>query len=184
VSRAAFADFQQQLAAYPSTDVRDRQAVARMSAFVASQPQAFGRDPQTSHVTGSAVIVDQERQHLLLTHHRKLDIWVQLGGHCDGIADPRFVAQKEAYEESGLPWLRLLSPQIFDLDIHDIPARRQDAAHEHYDVRYLFEADRADPFAVSAESKDLAWVPLDRLEDFTREESVLVFRRKLRAGGL
>ena len=125
---------------------------------------------------------------MLLTHHRKLDIWVQLGGHADGEADVASVARREGLEESGLGSLQLLDcapgeslqgPGIFDVDIHRIPARKSEPEHLHFDVRYAFQAGGLD-VRVSEESHDLAWVPIDGLDAVTREESMLRMARKWR----
>lgn len=157
-------------------NARDGEAWQRLVAFVAAEPRAFSRDPRIGgHVTGSAVVLSPDRSAMLLTHHRKFDRWLQLGGHCDGIADVRFVALKEAYEESGLARIRLVSEDVLDVDIHPIPARGQDASHLHYDLRYLMVAE-AGEVRVSSESKALAWVPLDRLEEVTTEPSVIRLR--------
>jgi 8-oxo-dGTP pyrophosphatase MutT (NUDIX family) len=115
-----------------------------------------------------------------LTHHAKLGIWVQLGGHTDEGEDWTEAALREAREESGLPDLRLVRPGLFDLDIHEIPARKDQAAHDHYDLRFLVEADDAVPLTVSEESHDLAWVNLTDLHRFTDEESQIRMARKTR----
>lgn len=169
------------LASFVSQSDRDLENHMRISDFIAGEPKAFENDPVTSHVTGSAFVVNSERSHVVLTHHRKLKRWLQLGGHCDGVRDVLFVAQREAYEESGLSWIRPLSSAIFDIDIHEIPENAKGPAHLHYDMRFLFEADMRDPLKITDESEDLAWVALDRLEDYTDEHSVLVMRDKLRA---
>ena len=159
-------------------DGRDRQMWHRLARFCHDQPLAFDRDPGTGHVTGSAFVLSSDLTSVLLTHHAKLDRWLQLGGHCDGIMDACFVAQKEAYEESGLSRLRLLTPDVFDVDIHEIPATANAPAHLHHDVRYLFVAERGEARA-SAESHALAWVPLSELDRFTGADSVRVVARKL-----
>lgn len=161
-------------------DDRDRAEWDRLRAFCARHGlAAFSRDSFIGgHVTGSAFVLSPDRQAVLLTHHAKLDRWLQLGGHCDGIADARFVALKEAYEESGLSRVRLLSESVFDLDIHEIPARGAEPAHLHYDVRFLMLAE-AGEIAVSPESRALAWVPVDRLEDYSNAPSVLRMRERL-----
>ena len=110
--------------------------------------------------TGSAWLVSGDGQRVLLTHHRKLDRWLQLGGHADGDADLAAVALREAEEESGLRGLSLESPAIFDLDRHWIPARGEVAGHWHYDVRYVVRAGADERFKVSAESLALAWRPV------------------------
>ncbi|WP_420005943.1 NUDIX hydrolase [Arenibacterium sp. LLYu02] len=150
----------------------------KLAGFVAREPRAFDRDPTTGHVTGSAFVLSPDYRSVLLTHHAKLNRWLQLGGHCDGIADAAFVATKEAYEESGLVRLRLLSTEVFDVDIHEIPANPREAAHLHYDVRYLFVAE-AGALKVSPESHALAWVPLAELDHEGTVESVRVVVRKL-----
>lgn len=167
-----------ELGVFTPQDARDQAMAARLAAFLAREPQAFGRDPATGHVTASAVVLDPARFAMVLTHHAALDRWLQLGGHCDGIHDPRFVALKEAYEESGLPRIDPLGGDIFDIDIHEIPASAIEPAHLHYDLRYLFTAARA-PLRASAESRELAWVPLDALQDYTSAPSVLILRDKL-----
>lgn len=166
------------IGAYLRQDARDHDMWGRLALFCANEPQAFGRNPETSHVTGSAFVLSPDLGSVLLTHHRKLDRWLQLGGHCDGIADVAFVALKEAYEESGLARIEPLSGRVFDVDIHEIPANAKERAHLHYDVRYLFRA-VAGEIAQSEESHALEWVPLDRLHERADASSVLVLRDKL-----
>ena len=86
------------------------------------------------------------------------------------------LAQREAEEESGLQ-VSLLDPNVYDLDIHEIPARKSDPAHYHFDVRFWFVA-ASDDFVVSAESMALAWVEIARIAEFTGEESLLRMGRK------
>ena len=133
----------------------------------------FARSLQVGHVTGSAWIIDSPHKHCLLTHHKKLDRWLQLGGHADGDGNTARVATREALEESGLKSLQLVSLEIFDLDIHTIPERGDEPEHQHFDVRYLFETSRDAPLVVSDESNDLAWIALDDIEALTSERSIL-----------
>lgn len=147
-------------------------------AFVLAHENCLLRSCVSGHLTGSAWIVSPTRDRVLLTHHHKLDKWLQLGGHADGDADLARVALREAQEESGLARVRLVSPRIFDLDRHLIPARKQDPEHYHYDLRFLFEADPAEPLTVSSESKDLAWVELERVVALNPEESMARMVRK------
>jgi 8-oxo-dGTP pyrophosphatase MutT (NUDIX family) len=95
----------------------------------------------------------------VLTHHRKLGRWMQLGGHADGDRDLSRVALREAGEESGLPGL-VVEPAIFDLDRHAIPARGTEPEHWHYDVRYVVRATTSEAFTVNEESLELAWRPI------------------------
>lgn len=98
------------------------------------EPQAFLRSNLAGHFTGSAWLVSGDGQRALLMHHRKLNRWLQPGGHADGDTDLARVALREAEEESGLSEL-VVEPDIFDLDRHRIPARGEEPEHWHYDAR-------------------------------------------------
>jgi 8-oxo-dGTP pyrophosphatase MutT (NUDIX family) len=149
-------------------------------AFVERHADCFDRTLLKGHITGSAFIVDPERTKTLLTHHHFLDKWLQLGGHSDGDSDTLAVALREAREESGLATLAAVDENIFDVDIHPIPERKNEPEHYHYDIRFLVEADPGEPLQISSESKDLAWIPLNRTAEYTKEESLLRMVRKIR----
>ena len=116
----------------------------------------FLRSNLEGHFTGSAWLVSADGQRVLLTHHRKLDRWLQLGGHADGDSDLSRVALREAEEESGLTDL-VVESEIFDLDRHWIPERIDVPGHWHYDVRFVVRARGSEAFVVSDESHALAW---------------------------
>lgn len=145
---------------------------ARMRDFIYHHARCFHRDLSTGHVTGSAWLLDCSGERVLLTHHRKLDKWVQLGGHADGEPDVAKVALREAREESGISGIELMSADIFDLDIHLIPARDDEPSHYHYDCRFLLQCTEHEDFTVSDESHDLVWIPLTELGRYTREVSI------------
>ncbi len=159
---------------YPS----EADTALRFRDFVIRNPGCFERHLAEGHVTGSAWIVDSTGERTLLTHHRKLNIWLQPGGHADGDPDVLAVARRECFEETGLTDIVAVSEEIFDLDIHGIPARKEIPGHYHYDVRFLFRVVGDHEFVVSEESHDLAWVPLEKLEDYTTEWSMRRMREK------
>src|SRR5262245_2750695 len=134
---------------YAASHPQELALVERFVRFVRSEPRCFERDCWSGHVTGSAWLVDRSGSRVLLTHHRKLGRWLQLGGHSDGDPDSFAVAQREAREESGLivepvthAGLRHGEPvgepfgELFDVDIHPIPARGDEPEHAHFDARY------------------------------------------------
>ena len=116
----------------------------------------FLRSRLNGHFTGAAWLVSADGKRVLLTHHRKLDRWLQLGGHADGDADLCRVALREAEEESGLTNLTV-ETDIYDLDRHWIPERADVPGHWHYDVRFVVHARGSEDFVVSEESYALAW---------------------------
>src|SRR6202163_2706786 len=174
-SRASLLD---ELRAYVPADAREAAMRSRLVAFVAANPGAFERTLAAGHVTASAWIVDPARTRALLAHHRKLGRWLQPGGHVDGDPDVRGAALREAREESGLTSLRFVTDRIYDLDVHAIPARPGEPAHEHYDVRFALEADPAEPLVANAEAHALAWNALGDLPRYGADESVLRLARK------
>ena len=141
--------------------------------FVNTVPNCFERSNLYGHVTGSAFIVDASGTQTLLMHHKKLNIWVQLGGHADGDHDVCRVANKEAEEESGITNFTLLSPQIYDLDVHVIPERKMEPEHFHFDIRFLFQAPKDAQPIQNEESNKICWVPFDTVQKLTTERSVL-----------
>ncbi len=135
--------------------------------FINKNTDCFERSLTEGHITGSSWIVNESGDKALLTHHNKLNKWLQLGGHADGETDIIKVAKTEALEESGLKNIQLISNAIFDIDIHTIPTKKEVAEHLHYDVRFLFKADENEDLVISSESKDLAWVSLSELHTIT-----------------
>jgi 8-oxo-dGTP pyrophosphatase MutT (NUDIX family) len=138
--------------------------VALFERLLCEGAHAFTRDRHAGHFTASTWLVSADGSRVLLTHHRKLDRWLQLGGHADGEQDLALAALREAREESGLDGL-LPEPGIFDLDRHRIPEHGGVPAHWHYDVRYVVRAAGGEDFTVSDESHALAWRPIAGLPD-------------------
>ena len=140
--------------------------------------RCFDRNLAEGHVTASCWLLNPDSRCVLLTHHRKLNAWLQLGGHADGEADPRRVALAEAREESGIDTVELDADQtLFDIDRHLIPARANEPEHFHYDFRFVLRAG-SEEFVVSDESNALRWCDIGGLASFTEDESVLRMGRK------
>lgn len=163
-------------------DQHEAAMAADMIAFVEKHPDCAERSLVIGHLTGSAWIVDPSRKRTLLTHHRKLNKWLQLGGHADGELDPLAVSLREAREESGLQNLRVVSDRVFDVDRHAIPARGNEPEHWHYDIRFMIEADPAGVLQISDESHDLAWIELSRMSEYNAEESMMRMAHKTLVG--
>ena len=142
-----------------------------MLEFLERHEQPLERACLAGHFTASALVLHADAQRALLTHHRKLKRWLQLGGHCDGEANPARAALIEANEESGIEGLRI-NPKPIDLDIHSIPARPGEPEHLHLDLRYLVYAPEGAREVISEESIDLAWVTPGELPQLLSDDSV------------
>lgn len=162
----------EKLFSYEKEYPEERTTVRSMFAFIKTHPRCFDRNLSVGHMTGSAWLMDAKFEKTLLTHHRKLDRWLQPGGHADGDSDIAGVALREAREESGLQALELVNGAIFDIDIHVIPDGPTEKAHLHYDCRFLICSMGKDQYVVSEESKDLAWVYLRDLSQYTSDPSI------------
>lgn len=156
----------------------ERELAARFAAFAAAHADCLVRSCVPGHITASAWILAPAGGAVLLTHHRKLGRWLQLGGHVDGEPRVEQAALREAQEESGMAGFTFeawhpggLVP--LDLDVHPIPARGSEPRHEHWDVRFLLRAGPGQPLVRSAESNDLRWVATGALATLTDEPSVL-----------
>jgi len=154
--------------------------------FIRENPHCFNRSNIPGHVTGSALVLNPDLTRVLLTHHKKLGMWLQLGGHADGHPVTHEVAMTEAAEESGLNDLRFWGyegdlfgrpqsgvPLPFDLDRHLIPTNSKDPEHFHYDVRYLVVAASEQLPVVSEESHDVRWFTFEQARAVTQEASML-----------
>lgn len=152
-----------ELQAYVPTDETEERHRQKMVNLLTIGGEAFSRGHfAPGHFTASCYVVDDHGR-LLLHHHRRLDRWLQMGGHVEEAESTSAAALREGREESGLTDLRLVAGGIFDLDIHGIPSAKGEPDHDHYDVRYL--AHTASPEAIMidrAESNELAWVTLER----------------------
>ncbi|HZZ18828.1 MAG TPA: NUDIX hydrolase [Opitutaceae bacterium] len=168
------------LQAHADTDLSPMEAMAvgQTMRFVTEHPDCLLRTCLKGHLTGSAWIVSPDRRMTLLTHHGKLDKWLQLGGHADGDPDLLAVAMREANEESGLTRIRPVTRALFDVDRHRIPARGDEPEHWHHDLRFMIEADPAEPLVISSESKELSWVEVAKVTSLNPEESMARMVRK------
>lgn len=159
-------------------DAHEEKARERIVAFVRQYRDCFERHLAVGHITASAWVLNPKGTHVLLTHHRKLDKWLQLGGHADGDPDVLRVAVREAQEESGIDDIEPIHEAIFDVDVHPIPARGRTPEHLHYDIRFLLRVTRDVPFQVSDESHELAWVTPEGISKLDTDSSVRRMARK------
>lgn len=163
-------------------DAKEAADLAEILAFLDRHPDPFDRRILEGHLTGSAVVVSAAGDRVLLLHHGKLGRWLQPGGHAEpGERDGERVALREAREETGIDGLALhpSAPSPFDVDVHPIPARDDEPAHRHLDLRYLVVAPRDGAFRLApAEARALRWFAWEELATLDLDPGL---RRALRA---
>lgn len=142
-----------------------------------NSPNPYSRDNKIGHITSSCWILNKQLDSVLLTHHRKLNIWIPTGGHAESETEPISIAIREGEEETGLK-LRLLSKIPFNKDIHIIPPYKHVPKHKHFDYTYLFMPIGSEEFTISDESHDLKWIPLLDIEKYSSELNVISMRDK------
>ena len=155
---------------------------SRSIGFVRQHADCFYRELWPAHVTGSSWVVNPHRDHVLMLHHKKHDQWFQPGGHADGHADILAVALRETAEETGLEPedIKLLSHEVFDIDVHAIPPIGSEPEHEHIDIRFLVEIDSELPIPGNDESHQVIWVPLNQVSDYNNNRSTYRMVEKTR----
>lgn len=163
----------EELRAYRAADAREGQHQRDVLDLLSYGVEPLSRNQFVpGHVTASCFIVDPASKRLLLHHHRRLDRWLQMGGHIENGETARAAALREGSEESGLSDLELVVPGVFDIDVHSIPAGNEEPEHAHFDVRYIARTMRPESIKLTeAESNELAWVDLDRAVSLMSEEA-------------
>lgn len=136
-------------------DERERHSIEEFLRVVPSLAHPFDEQADPRHVTGSAIVVGNRG--VLLHRHKRLNMWLQPGGHIEAGETPAQAAAREAHEETGLPIRHPRSgPWLVHLDVHPGPR-----GHTHFDVRYLVNAPDDDPSPAEGESQDAAWFEWD-----------------------
>lgn len=151
----------------------EQEAKQQIMEFVKANTNCFKRSLAIGHITASSWLLDKNMERSLLMHHVKLNKWLQLGGHCDGDSDVLAMAIKETQEESGIVDIIAVNEDIFDLDVHLIPGNAKEAAHYHYDVRFLLKVNSNEEVQNNAESNELRWISKSRFDLPTNEVSVV-----------
>ncbi len=158
---------------HKAADTQESKDLERAISLVGEQKYFWQADNGRSHITASCWILNPSMDSILLLHHRKLDRWLQPGGHIE-TADMDWLgaALREAQEETGIKSFKLLQEGIFDFDIHTIPARGKIPEHGHYDARFLLQAQQPE-LTVSSESNDLRWCSPDQAANLVGGDPVM-----------
>jgi 8-oxo-dGTP pyrophosphatase MutT (NUDIX family) len=133
---------------------------------LAAHPDGMWKACEAGHVTASALVVEPEHGRVLLTLHKKLGMWLQMGGHCEPQdTSLEAAALREATEESGIDGLTIDS-SLAALHVHPVTCSLG-VPTRHLDMQFVVHAPAGAEIARSDESLDLRWWPLDALPDDT-----------------
>ncbi|MGW0757302.1 NUDIX hydrolase [Streptomyces sp. NPDC002814] len=136
---------------------------------LAAHPDGMWKACEDGHITASAMVIDPSRERVLLTLHKKMRMWLQMGGHCEPQdTSLQAAALREATEESGVAGLTLLPGGPVRLDRHPIPP----PCHCHFDVQYAALAPPDAVHAISDESLDVRWFAYDEVATVADESVV------------
>jgi ADP-ribose pyrophosphatase YjhB (NUDIX family) len=177
----------EQLSSHETQDGIESAYVGKTIEFLRSSRHPFSRNTPSGHVTVSAVLVDSSREHVLLLWHKKLERWLQPGGHCEPEVDQTLVhaALRELEEETSVNRSQLddIPSRPFDIDVHEIPAKASEAAHLHYDLRFLFKQSPHSLLRVILDAKESGGYEWRRLAELCTSEdsSVSRFAQKVAA---
>jgi 8-oxo-dGTP pyrophosphatase MutT (NUDIX family) len=169
------------LDSHTAADSLEQASLSRIREFVTRSPGAFSRANPEGHITASAVVTRREDPAFLLVWHRKLDRWLQPGGHMeDGDRSVLEAAVREAREETGLESFEFpLGERILDMDVHPIPAHGPDPPHFHFDIRYVLTA--TSTVAAAPDADEIRWFTLPQAMAAGIDESLARALRKAAA---
>jgi len=153
----------EEVSAYAPSGEAERKSQAAILDLLRRATDPFTRD-HTDHITGSAIVARPDGSAFLMVFHRRLERWLQPGGHVEPEdASVRDTALREAREETGVTELDIANEgRIVDLDVHPIPATKKRPAHVHYDLRYLLTTRASATLAEPLEIEKVAWFSLDQ----------------------
>ena len=162
-------DIRNYIANYKPYNEQEANDQKQMLKWIDTGLDLFTRENGIAHFTSSAWVCDQSHQHILMAYHNIYQSYSWLGGHNDGDQDFKHVACKEVKEESGVEHVKLLSDDIFSLEILTVDGHIKHGvyvpAHLHLNLTYVFEADRNDPvFVKEDENSAVNW--------FTKQEAI------------
>ena len=140
-------------------ETRDKEIMLK---HLKSGVDCFTRENQVAHFTASIWTVNKERTKTLMVYHNLYDSWSWIGGHADGIEDLSAVAMRELHEETGIQNAKLVTPDVFSLEILAVSGHMKKGkyvpSHLHLNVTYLAEADESEALTVKEdENSAVKW---------------------------
>ena len=160
------------LSSYQPRDAAEAADVARVLALSTTVDDPWSQ-LNPLHVTASALIVHPWSGRVLLRWHNRQQAWLQVGGHGEpGETDPLAVALREGTEETGLTDLVPLKLELLHVAVVPVPAKGDDPAHEHADLRYVLATESPDEARPEKPEAPLRWLSRSEALAVTSEANV------------
>ena len=178
-------DYREEICRYLPADEQERSEQEAVLHLMETFPDnLLTRENVVAHFTGSAIILNPQRDKTLMVFHNLYQSWSWTGGHADGDPDLLAVAEREAREETGIAELTPVSRQILSLDILPVWGHwkkgRFVAGHLHLSAAYGFVAQENQPLKnLPEENSAVAWLPVEQLERYVTEPQMLPIYRKI-----
>ena len=155
-------NIEEQIADYKPYNEQEAHDQVVMRQLFATQPDLFTRENQVAHMTASSWLLNATHDKVLMIYHNIYHSWAWTGGHADGDRDLLAVAKREAMEETGVTEIRVISEDIFSLEILTVDGHEKRGvyvpSHLHLNVTYLLEADEAEVLRIKPdENSGVRW---------------------------
>lgn len=178
-------DYLTAIANFKPASAQEQEDQQTMLAFIKNYPEnVLLRENKIAHLTGSALILNESMDKLLMIYHNIYQSWSWTGGHADGDKDLLKVAIKEAGEETGLVRIKAVSDKIVSLDILPVFGHIKNdqpvSAHLHLSVAYLLQASESEPVSIKPdENSGVKWIPIGELPAYVSEPHMQVVYDKI-----
>ena len=177
-------NIEEQIADYKPYNEQEAHDQAVMRQLFATQPDLFTRENQVAHMTASSWLLNATHDKVLMIYHNIYHSWAWTGGHADGDRDLLAVAKREAMEETGVTEIRVISEDIFSLEILTVDGHEKRGvyvpSHLHLNVTYLLQADEAQALHEKPdENSGVRWFALPDVLPNIREPEMRVVYQKL-----
>lgn len=177
-------NLKQQIESYKPYNEQEENDKQLMLKYIDTFEDVLTRENKMCHFTASNWIVNKERTKVLMIYHNIYKSWAWTGGHADGQSNLLKVALKEAQEETGLENLKLLSEEIYGLQILTVDSHIKKGkfvpSHLHLDCCFLLEADENEPLKIKEdENSGVKWIDIDKAIEITKEEKMKPIYKKL-----
>lgn len=144
----------------------------------------LSRENEIAHITSSGLVINKNRDKVIMIHHNIFNAWSWTGGHADGNENMLHVALNEVKEEAGIKNLYPICDDIISLDVLSVLGHERKgkyvAPHLHISVAYLFEGDENEELKIKPdENSGVKWISVNEIENYSNEPHMIYIYNKI-----